>query len=102
MFAASCPPRSPASVPRRPVVQTAPDAPGRPRCAHRTPPERRVRPLRGPAAYVTFRHITKPETAPNPPPAPPAPPATGRPRDARIDSAVLQATAELLEEHGYL
>ena len=33
--------------------------------------------------------------------APPSP-ASGRPRDARIDGAVLQATAELLEEVGYL
>jgi AcrR family transcriptional regulator len=31
-----------------------------------------------------------------------APTATGRPRDRRIDDAVLRATAELLEEVGYL
>lgn len=30
------------------------------------------------------------------------PPGTGRPRDPRIDDAVLQATTELLEEVGYL
>ena len=38
-------------------------------------------------------------------PAPTATPAvagTGRPRDRRIDGAVLRATAELLEEVGYL
>ena len=37
---------------------------------------------------------------------PPSPPSlsnsTGRPRDPRIDSAVLQAATELLEEVGYL
>ena len=36
------------------------------------------------------------------PPAPPAPAGTGRPRDPRIDGAVLEATVELLEEVGYL
>lgn len=28
-------------------------------------------------------------------------PKAGRPRDARLDAAILQATVELLEEHGY-
>ena len=33
---------------------------------------------------------------------PPTPTSTGRPRDARIDGAVLEATIDLLEEVGYL
>ncbi len=38
-----------------------------------------------------------------PPSAPPSVPSgTGRPRDPRIDEAVLRATADLLEEVGYL
>ena len=39
---------------------------------------------------------------PSSPPLHVAPVVTGRPRDPRIDGAVLQATRELLEEAGYL
>ena len=33
--------------------------------------------------------------------APPSEQKAGRPRDARLDEAILKATVELLEEHGY-
>ena len=56
--------------------------------------------LRRRRIYVTFRiriMATPPQTAP---PAPST--GAGRPRDPRINEAVLRATAELLEEVGYL
>ncbi len=46
---------------------------------------------------------TSPSASASEPPASPAPTgSTGRPRDPRIDDAVLRATRELLEEVGYL
>ena len=52
------------------------------------------------AVYITLRNITAPTARPAP--APPSSTANGRPRNPRIDGAVLQATADLLEEIGYL
>lgn len=52
---------------------------------------------------ITLRNIitrsSSPSAIDSSAPAPPA--AVGRPRDSRIDRAVLQATVELLEEVGY-
>ena len=69
------------------------------------PPRRGKFRLHRHPAYVTFRYRTMPSTTPaseSPATTSATSGPTGRPRDPRIDEAVLQATRDLLEEVGYL